>query len=696
MSSPIIYNNRLIILLLVTALLLGAAVRLYHFTSQSLDIDEFQVQACQNSDTLRDALGAWHFWGPDNLPLFYGFQYLWGQLRAPTPAWLRLLPFLMGMACIPAAFALARSVYGPWAGVIAAFLAAASPAHVWYATSLRFNSTFELAALLSLCALLPAVRKGGWRWAVFLVFNGIASWLHPMACWLAATEGAFILLSAILKRSKRMLVPLACCIVISVSPVAWLLMTSNEMLSQEDDFVMQNPDVRVLLTNFFGTDAALSADPYAFQGASWPFLPDWLKTTLVEQHFLVDYALITFFALCFALSAAWMLYKVRVSPGEVQADWTSRNLDGRVLLLMVSVLPLLGLAVLSFLWRPLVRGRYVSYSSFCLYAIAAGILLAVRPRVLRYPLLLFVAALYVYQLSVTIPGAMRVDWVSACRYINENAGARDPVLVKGSVMSCDAFRFHAGSSPRPILPTATLQSASERAVELLAHHDRVWLVIEPFVLTLPPLDCMESLLRANGVDLAYRYFPAMNGLHVYALQRGPAWQGAATPLPPACVKRRADFDGILGDLGYTKDAEAEYEMADSILARTIDTEWPRTPFWYTFLAFTFLYDNHYEMAEAAARHAIALSHGTYSFPYLVLPIALAEQGRLEEGAQAFERGVAIDKYGYVIRFKQAFDEVYIHRDHNAAVRRVNWLQKQTPMLPFPLRVRTGINVQTTE
>ncbi len=78
------------------------------------------------------------------------------------PVWaLRLPAFLFGVGCIPAAFALARSLGGPGAGLIAAALVSGASPLLEFSVNARGYSAVAFCCLVMLWAGLRAIRRGG-------------------------------------------------------------------------------------------------------------------------------------------------------------------------------------------------------------------------------------------------------------------------------------------------------------------------------------------------------------------------------------------------------------------------------------------------------------------------------------------------------------------------------------------------------
>jgi hypothetical protein len=185
--------------------LIGGALRLRGFSSAGLWRDDAWVAL-----TTRVGIGtAWHMWV--TAPGFYLFERSWMLLHPGSTWWAQIPPFLMGVACIPVMYALAR--YFKLADGIALVLTLVvciSPVCDSYSTRLKeYQADFLLACLLLVVA--EAVRRRpSARTSVLLVLASVCSfaisastipvvvgvWLAVLVHWLPSRQWARRLLGA--------------------------------------------------------------------------------------------------------------------------------------------------------------------------------------------------------------------------------------------------------------------------------------------------------------------------------------------------------------------------------------------------------------------------------------------------------------------------------------------------------------------
>lgn len=219
-------NVRLLSLL---GVLVGFGLRLYRLGTESLWYDEtVSVVLAQKSipALIRHTAGDIH------PPGYYLLLHGWQALTHPTPAFglefLYAWPSVFcGIIVMVLLFALGRALTTPQVALLALWVAALSPHHIWYSQEVRMYTLGALAGLLCLWALLQWWRRQSentlprYRWLavysvagaaglytlyyflfVLMALNGIALWLwlrrrqstgRALGAWLIA-QGAILLL----------------------------------------------------------------------------------------------------------------------------------------------------------------------------------------------------------------------------------------------------------------------------------------------------------------------------------------------------------------------------------------------------------------------------------------------------------------------------------------------------------------------
>lgn len=678
-------------LAIVGIAVVGLALRLFRLDQHSIWLDEYLLAMHFNAPDSQTYLRLLSLFSPEAMPLGFLPLYWWGSLFDLSSTFLfRLQPVALSTLCIPVLWLIGREVHSNRAGLIAAALLAISPMHIWAGQSVRPVIFTEFYALVSVYALLKALGGNQARWWLLHVLaNLLLIWTHVFMVFLIAAEGACLLV--LLYHRKRALflwcLSMAIC---GLSALVWLGDTLASVPSKEDDFILTIPSIPNLIADWIADDAGHYSDPFIVQGSTWAFLPDTLSRAFADIHVYFDIALAVFFAAC-VVWAAWSILRHWRGNG---IDHDRRRLDlfpGLALMLAVGLLPLIIMLAASLVWRPCILPRYTSYSSMMLYVVAGAALTRIAIPQWRNSIIALLALTYAYQLSFVLPGGTRTDWIGVDHYIASQARPQDIVLLKGTFMAWDNFTFNARETTIPVVSTHTLQAMCEKADRFLKSAENpeqstVWAVVEPYIYTLPPLDSFEKSLRSKALEFRRRDFPGMNGLYTYAITSAPG------PVPNDThpeIRGLTDCVRLLEDLGLSEATPEQRDTALRILRRVVDTEWPRTRFYFSLLAFNLCDEACPELAVAAAHKAVALDPA-YSLAHFALAVALGESGDAQGAVNAVNKAVRMDRYGYFSLYVPLITALYNRGDMQAAVREFEHLRKLGVFLPQVLRARTGL------
>jgi uncharacterized membrane protein len=126
-------------------------------------------------------------------PLYYVLAWGWSRVLGTGVIALRSLSALAGLAMVPVAWALGRTLAGRRTAIVLAALVTVNPLFVWYSQEARSYILFALLASLSLLFFLRARAGEGsralWAWAVF---SSLALLTHYFAAVLVAVEAALL------------------------------------------------------------------------------------------------------------------------------------------------------------------------------------------------------------------------------------------------------------------------------------------------------------------------------------------------------------------------------------------------------------------------------------------------------------------------------------------------------------------------
>ncbi|MCI0478891.1 MAG: glycosyltransferase family 39 protein, partial [Anaerolineales bacterium] len=114
-------------------------------------------------------------------PLHYGILHCWLVLVGETPFALRMSSVALSMLIVALVFAIATRGLGARVGIVAAFFTALAPFQIYHAQELRMYTTFALAVLLYVYAVMRLTTRA--RYARFLIAlaTALALYSHNLA-----------------------------------------------------------------------------------------------------------------------------------------------------------------------------------------------------------------------------------------------------------------------------------------------------------------------------------------------------------------------------------------------------------------------------------------------------------------------------------------------------------------------------------
>lgn len=192
--------------LVVLVIALGAFLRLYGLTNQSLWNDELSSYVRSHFDTagpVIDEGARYDGHPPGYLLLLFGVQKLFGHSEAA----LRLPSALAGILSLWLVYLLGRKLYSWREGVIATGLMAVSWAPVYYSQEARPYAFLILLSLLTTYLWLPFLplpggraRVSAWQTAAYVLAALAAAYCHYFGLLLVLLQGAAALVFALVRR----------------------------------------------------------------------------------------------------------------------------------------------------------------------------------------------------------------------------------------------------------------------------------------------------------------------------------------------------------------------------------------------------------------------------------------------------------------------------------------------------------------
>ena len=666
---------------------LGLALRLYRLEEVSVSSDDYMNFSFLGGPLFDGYIPQRRFFAPDHLPFYFLVQYAWVWLFGASAWSIRMLSVSLGAATVPLVYAVARLFSGRRASLLAALLTAVSPFHLIYARIMCYNAMFEVMGLLSLYGLLCAARGGGRRWWTLNLANNILMvFTHIMATLLWFAQGLFLLASSRFAGKRRFKVFLWWSLpqVISlVVPLAWLYPQFPYVAAPGEDAFEVHP--ATVLVDTFADDAIALSQPWLFWTSHRsPEISDpydgFRRGTTLDGW--MNRALAAFVVIC----VTWLILRAARrarAQDSVPPDWS--------LLLFLALVPVLVLALLSYVVRPCLQAQYTPYGSHALYIVTGAALAAIPQPWFRRAAISGLLLIYGYQLSLVLPGSMGVDWASAARLLEAEANQDDLILVRGRIYSTDNFRANAPKLRTEVLPAYSLQSICRKSARFLNTYGAadpqrtVWAVIVVMYDYPPlPMERFEAMLHAQGLVFTKRFFPGMGGLALYEIQRSPHPPAREDVVLSDCWPGSTQTAGLLP----RELAEALTPEERAALPWFLGNQPPAGAISWSLAAIAAADEGFPELAERFAHAAIA-SRPNCALGYFALAISLWEQDAVEAAMTAYATALDLDRVRFFQLYADLLDGLYVGSAASAAGTALARLDKLGAWVPEVLRMRAG-------
>ena len=186
-TNPQPDRDRFVLPALAAVMLVAVALRFYNLGGPSLWSDEFLTLGIASGpvDTIARAVRQ----AEQTPPLLHYFMHYWISAYGVSEFALRVPFALCGVGAVWMTYRLARLLYTPREGVVAAALMAVSSFQITYSQEARVYAPFMLVALWSCCAFVRLIRTGGRKHQIsYVLATGLLYWLHLYAVFVVAAQ----------------------------------------------------------------------------------------------------------------------------------------------------------------------------------------------------------------------------------------------------------------------------------------------------------------------------------------------------------------------------------------------------------------------------------------------------------------------------------------------------------------------------
>ena len=480
-SLKFIEDNYLILLII----LLGASLRLYNLSGESVWFDE-AVTSLVSGLGIRELI-VWMIEENDNNPpLYYMLMHFWVSLFGHSEFSLRLPSAIVGTGSILMIYMVGNLVFNRTTALIASLILAVSVFHIEYSQEAR---SYSLLAFLTLCSFYFFLKtlsgsKTLYR-AAYILSSVLLMYSHFYGAFILVVQNLFCLTRYLAKRD-----------VFKISLSKWIMIQTITGLL----FV---PGLLIWYKNAL-----------AMQGGFWLSEPGVIDIARYFYHFTGrDY--IIFFLFFILAVFSFISFKgighsknikdILDIKGSLNKTSYLLNINALYLLLLWLFVPILIPFLISLFSTPILHTRYIIGSSLALNLLVAKGIYNLNTKRLRLIIPLAILVLSIWPLRMYYVDAHKHQWRETVAYLEENAKDNDTVFVYPAY----DVRTPAYYKEREDLRFVPL--TSESASEL---PDRFWVVIGLFAKTDGRAIIRETL---GGYDL--KPVKSFNRLDLYLYEK---------------------------------------------------------------------------------------------------------------------------------------------------------------------------------
>jgi len=456
------------IFILLSIIILGSVLRFYGLDRQSFWYDEvFEITSFQ-----RQFLGEKPMISPNTPPLNFlnpFFVYIINELFPNNTLALRMIPFMFGAVSVPLLFFLGKRLFNERVALIASYLLAISPFHIWYSQEVRMYALQWMLTLISLIFFLKALEKPNIKnYTGYVISTVLGLYTLQLTLFLIIIQGLYLLL--FFKHHRARLSSWIVVFFVTVllySP--WIIYKFLYLMDREISSPKETMPLMPIIYTFYSYFAGFSIGP-----------------SLRELHLNLSFSTIKPYI--------YLIVPLTITYGLMflYGIFTLRNdMQRLVFLLLLSSIPIVGPLIVISTSMPKIsyNVRYSGIASFgFILLISKGLEYLsqkdrrVHSKILAIGFLIIMTGFsgYSYWNYQFNPKYHKEDVRSAALYIKEHKKDGDVILVITSTCALSLNRYldnNLQSVGYPPLNTNDKEEVIRELNKIVSDKNRIWLVL---------------------------------------------------------------------------------------------------------------------------------------------------------------------------------------------------------------------------
>ncbi len=485
-----------VILILVSIIVIGSLLRIYHLGTESIWLDEVaSIDGSKESlVSVIESSGRLH----NVPPLYFVLLHFWMLLFGKGEIAVRSLSAIFGIVSIFVIYKVGCQLFNRKVGLISGFLSAISCYHIYYSQEARAYSLLQLLTLLSFSVFIKIVKtdnKRGFYSVLLLLTNVCLAYTHPYGLFVIISQIVyFLFLWSEYKRLRFWFLGVQVATVAFFSP--WIPTFLGRVSKVSEGFWIDKPSLK----HIYGTLK------YYASG----------DTGLSTLSFLV------FSILCLIglisikrVNGGWTPGKLLQSVKGLSWNISLEFVEEILLLLLWFSFPITIPFIVSQFSTPIYTTRYTISASPAFYLLVAKGISAFTSRKALLFLVILVSLLTLPGLQHYYSHYMKEQWREIAGFIEHNTRARDVIVIWPDYYQRPFNYYYKGNLERFGVPDA--QDTKEIAAFVngaTAGKERLWLVIDSEKKASPK----NSLMDRFGSGSVVREKKVFGWLEVYLFE----------------------------------------------------------------------------------------------------------------------------------------------------------------------------------
>lgn len=451
-----------VILILLSIILIGSLLRIYHLGTESIWLDEAAsidgskesfVSVIQSSGRLHNVP-----------PLYFVLLHFWMLLFGTGEIAVRSLSAIFGIISIFVIYQVGCQLFNRKVGLISSFLSAISCYHIYYSQEARAYSLLQLLTLLSFSFFIKILKTDDKRelyFALLLLTNVCLAYTHPYGLFAIVSQIVyFLFLWSEYKRLRFWFMGVQVGTAAFFSP--WIPTFFGRVSKISEGFWIDKPSLK----DIFQTFIDYTSGDFGLSGLS-------------SMFFLV-FSILCLIALISIkrVNGGWTRRKPLQSVKGLSWNISPEFVEETLLLLLWLSFPIIIPFIVSQFITPIYLTRYTIGASAAFYLLVAKGISAFTSRKALFFVVILVSLLSLPGLQHYYSHYMKTQWREITGFIEHNTRAKDVIVIWPDYYQLPFNYYYKENLERFGIPD--VQDTKEIAAFVdgaTAGKERLWLVV---------------------------------------------------------------------------------------------------------------------------------------------------------------------------------------------------------------------------